>query len=144
MMDKDEMKMVIVAWAIIIAAGALACTGLIFLDHAVNHSDSTAWDEFATQVNKDTDHYLDFKTGGSCGYIKTVGSEYSTNLSVFCSVSYGTTTIDYIKVYAKEGGLALEWHKRTIDSADRVGDVITSTTYIPYESICYVQANKVV
>ena len=143
-MDKDEMKMVIVAWAIIIAIGALACTGLIFLDHTVNHNDSTAWDEFAAQINKDTDHYLDLKTGGSCGYIKTAGSEYSTGLNVSCYGSYGATVMDYVKVYAKEGGLALEWHKRTINSSDRVGDVITSTTYIPYESICYVQANKVV
>lgn len=130
--------------AIVAVAAVAILVGGITIGIATHQNNSTAWDEFADQMNKNTDYYLEKNTGGSCGYIKTIGSEYSTYLNVSCSTSYGMTTIDYVKVYAKEGGLALEWHKKKIDSSNRVGDVITSTTYIPYESICYVQANKVV
>lgn len=100
------------------------------------HDDRTAWNDFADQMNKNADYYLEKNTGGSCGYVKTIGSEYSTTVKV----SWSSSETSYARVYAKEGGLALEWHKIT----PSLGDKITSTTYIPYESICYVQANKVI
>lgn len=125
---------------LVVCATALAIL-LILLGIACfvsgTHDDRTAWNDFANQMNKNADYYLEKNTGGSCGYVKTVGSEY---YSTTINVSWSSSEINYARVYAKEGGLALEWHKITPSKGDRV----TSTTYIPYESICYVQANKVV
>ena len=126
---------------LVVCATALAIL-LILLGIACfvsgTHDDRTAWNDFADQMNRNADYYLEKNTGGPCGYVRTVGS---TTYSVSISVSWSSSeTANYTRIYAKEGGLALEWHTITLSD----GDKVTSTTYIPYESICYVQANKVV
>ena len=131
--DKDNLPVFIVGAVLIcvvIVTASIIGIGMWQSEHRSN-----AWEDFANQVNKDTDYYLNKGTGGTCGYIRTAGNDYSTNLNVSWS-SYET---NYVKVYAKEGGLALEWHYVT----KAHGDKVTSITYIPYDAICYVQANKV-
>ena len=127
---KEERLIAIVAAALIIIL-----VGGIVIGVVTHQNNSTAWEDFADQINKDTDYYLKKETSGTCGYIRTAGNDYSTNLNVSWS-SYET---NYVKVYAKEGGLALEWHYVT----KAHGDKVTSITYVPYDAICYVQANKV-
>ena len=101
------------------------------------HDDKAEWNDFADQMNKDTGYYLDKGYNGTCGYIKTIGSDYSTTITV--STSYDSS-INYCKVHANDRGVVLDWYKKTTNGVV----THTSTTYIPYESICYIQANKVV
>ena len=106
-----------------------------FIDNM--HDDRAEWNDFADQMNRDTDYYLDKGTYGTCGYIKTIGADYSTAISV--NTGYDSS-INYCKVHANDRGVVLDWYKKS------AGGIVThtSTTYIPYESICYIQANKVV
>ena len=134
--DKDNLPIFIVGAVlicIVIVTASIIGIGTWQSEHRAN-----AWVDFADQMNRNADYYLEKNTGGTCGYIKkAMDSEgHYTTITVSCSSSETT----YTRVYAKEGGLALEWHKIT----PSLGDRVTSTTYIPYESICYVQANKVV
>ena len=117
--------------AVIIALLAIVVAACI-----IDSGHDDMWNDFADQMNKDTEYYLDKGTVGSCGYIKTIGSDYSTTISVSTSSS---GTINYCKVHADDRGIILEWYQKTSSRTYH-----TSTTYIPYESICYVQANKVV
>lgn len=103
----------------------------------VDSGHDDAWSGYADQMNKNTDYYLDNGTYGSCGYVKTTGSDYSVTISV--SPGYNGS-IDYCKVHTNDRGVILEWYKKSAGGSV----TLTSTTYIPYESICYVQANKVI
>jgi hypothetical protein len=128
----EDHVLIVCAVTLVILLALLGITCFV----SSTHDDRAAWDDFADQVNKDTDYYLDKGYNGTCGYIKTIGSEYSTTIYV----SQSSPETNYARVYVKESCLALEWHRITSSKED----TITSTTYIPYESICYVQANKVV
>ena len=130
----DKIDKVILAVSVVLVMIVIITSTAVVIAKVQNGNDN-AWEEFAHQVNKDIDYYLEHNTGGIGGYIKTADTDYTRQVRV----SWSSDKVEYSKVYAKEGGLAQEWH--TVKNGV---DVHTSTTYIPYDAICYVQANKVV
>ena len=126
----------LVVSAVLIAL-LLILFALLIVACIVDSGHNDAWGGYADQMNKNTDYYLDNETYGSCGYVKTIGSDYSVTISV--SPGYNGS-VDYCKVHTNDRGIVLEWYKKSAGGSV----TLTSTTYIPYESICYVQANKVV
>ena len=129
----DNTKKII---AISIVAILIIGVAIMVAFNEKNNKDTYGWQEWANQVNECTDYYLDNETYGPCGYIKTIGSDYSTTLSV--GLGYNGT-ISYCKAHTNDKGIVLEWYKKSTD-----GIVThTSTTYIPFDAICYAQSNQV-
>lgn len=130
-MIDNTMKKIIAVSVVVILAIAV---GIIIFNE--KNKEQYTWQEWANQVNECTDYYLDKGTYGSCGYIKTIGSDYSTTLSV--SSGYDGI-INYCKAHINDKGIVLEWYKKS------AGGIVThtSTTYIPFDSICYAQSNEV-
>ena len=131
----NDIMMVVISLLIV---GAMLC-GVYALKTHYDVEEENAWDEFADRANDYTEYLLDKGTTGTSGYVKVDGSTYSITLGVTEKGTGTNTHYEYCWICAVEGGLELEWHTRYSDS-----DYITSVTYVPYDAICYTQANRIV
>lgn len=129
-MTDNARKIIIISMLLILAISVIA---IIFDEN--NKEPRNGMQGWADQINECTQHYLSEGQSGTCGYIKRIDSEYSTSITVYFKTD---KSVDYNRVYVDNVGVIIEWYKRTGDVT-----VHTSTTYIPFNSICYAQSNEV-
>lgn len=127
----DNAKKIIIVSILLI----LAISNVVIIINENNKEPRNGMQEWADQINECTQHYLSEGQSGTCGYIKRIDSEHSTSITVYFR---SDNVVDYNRVYIDGMGVIIEWYKRTKDVA-----VHTSTTYIPFDSICYAQSNEV-